>query len=169
MSFTADNQCRPKADESSSRIGNALARTALIVMLALFAAACGTDDEAAVGTADDQTESDSDAASIRVVEPEIALELVENPPAGLTVIDVRTPEEFEAGHLADAVLIDIYRDDFTQQLDALDRNAPYMIYCRSGNRSEQARMIMTDLGFTDVTDVAGGFDAWQAAGYPTVQ
>lgn len=169
MSSTADHQRTPRADESSSRSGKALARTALVVMLALFIAACGTDDEAVEGTAAEQVESGSDASSIRVVEPEVALELVENPPDALSVIDVRTPEEFNAGHLADAVLIDIYQDDFTQQLDALDRNTPYVIYCRSGNRSEQARMIMTDLGFTDVTDIAGGFEAWQAAGYPTVE
>jgi rhodanese-related sulfurtransferase len=143
-----------------------LAGAVLAMMLLLPLAACGDGDEAVDQAA---TTSAAAEASIRVVDPEVAFELVGNPPEALTIIDVRTPEEFGAGHLADAVLIDIYRDDFTQQLDALDRTTPYLIYCRSGNRSEQARQIMVDLGFSDVTDIAGGYQAWEAAGHPTVQ
>lgn len=165
MSNTADRPLPLDIVGLESRVRSTLARTVLAMALLLSVAACGNGD-GATDTATDQADSET---SIRVVEPDAALELVEDPPEALTVIDVRTPEEFEAGHLADAVLIDIYRDDFTQQLDALDRTTPYLIYCRSGNRSEQARQIMTDLGFTNVTDIAGGYQAWQAAGHPTVQ
>ncbi len=151
---------------ATSRVRSTLAGAVLAMMLLLPIAACGNGDESVDQAA---TTSAATEASIQVVDPDVALELVENPPGALMIIDVRTPEEFEAGHLADAVLIDIYRDDFTQQLDALDRTTPYVIYCRSGNRSEQARQIMVDLGFRDVTDIAGGYQAWEAAGHPTVQ
>jgi rhodanese-related sulfurtransferase len=54
------------------------------------------------------------------------------------VIDVRTPEEFDAGHVNDARLIDIQGPDFDAQIAELDPDADYVVYCRSGNRSAVA-------------------------------
>ena len=51
---------------------------------------------------------------------------------------------------------------------ALDRDTPYLLYCRSGTRSGQAAAIMADLGFNDVADVDGGVIAWAEAGLPLV-
>ncbi len=84
------------------------------------------------------------------------------------VLDVRTPEEFEEARLDGAIMIDFYDDDFADQLAGLDRDATYVLYCRSGNRSGQTTSIMADLGFTDVADVDGGIIAWQDAGLPIV-
>lgn len=64
------------------------------------------------------------------------------------VIDVRTVEEWNSGHLEGAVLIGVADADFQQQLSALDRGADYYIYCRSGNRAGQAIEIMKSMGFT---------------------
>jgi phage shock protein E len=64
------------------------------------------------------------------------------------VIDVRTVEEWNSGHLEGAVLIGIADADFRQQLGALDPAEDYYIYCRSGNRAGQAIDIMRDMGFT---------------------
>lgn len=64
------------------------------------------------------------------------------------VIDVRTVEEWNSGHLDGAVLIGIADADFRQQLTALDMGEDYYIYCRSGNRAGQAIDIMRDMGFT---------------------
>jgi phage shock protein E len=64
------------------------------------------------------------------------------------VIDVRTVEEWNSGHLEGAVLIGIADADFRQQLEALDPAADYYIYCRSGNRAGQAIDIMRDMGFS---------------------
>jgi rhodanese-related sulfurtransferase len=64
------------------------------------------------------------------------------------VIDVRTPEEWAAGHLDGAVRIGIADADFAQQLDTLDKSADYYIYCRSGNRAGQAIDYMKSAGFT---------------------
>lgn len=78
-----------------------------------------------------------------------------------TVIDVRTAAEFNDGHINGSKNIDFYSTSFTNELNELDKNAPYLIYCRSGNRSKQALYIMESLGFTDVLDLAGGVIAWE--------
>lgn len=104
--------------------------------------------------------------TIETLTPESAAELVAAPPPGLVVLDVRTAEEFGSGHLAGATNIDIYADDFRARLDTLDRTVPYLVYCRSGNRSAQAVDIMRDLGFSQVYEVRGGIVAWTASGLP---
>ncbi len=76
---------------------------------------------------------------------------------GAQLIDVRTQQEWDAGHYEEAdALIDFYAPDFAQQLDALDKSTQYFIYCRSGSRSGMALRTMRSLGFTKVYDLAGG-------------
>ena len=72
------------------------------------------------------------------------------------------------GHIDDAIMIDFYSDDFADQLAGLDPDVPYVLYCRSGNRSGQTLAIMEQLGFTSVQDVDGGALAWQEDGLPLV-
>jgi rhodanese-related sulfurtransferase len=84
------------------------------------------------------------------------------------IVDVRTPEEFKSGHLADAVNIDYRSPDFKSNVDKLDRNKEYLIYCRSGARSAGATQMMLDLGFTRLHNLTGGITGWINAGYPTV-
>ena len=74
----------------------------------------------------------------------------------LVVLDVRTPEEFAAGGLPGAILIDINNPSFTSEVSALDADLPYLVYCRSGNRSATAVEIMEDLGFTEIYELADG-------------
>lgn len=85
--------------------------------------------------------------------------------SGATVIDVRTPEEFASGHVADAVNIDVSSGDFEEKVGELDPEAEYVVYCRSGNRSTQAMEKMADLGFDDLTN-GGAFANLAAAGAP---
>ena len=101
-------------------------------------------------------------ATFELVAPSVAAEVIaeESP----VVLDVRTPEEFAEGHLAEAVLINFYDTDFADQLDELDKEATYVVYCRSGNRSQGAIDTMRDLGFTDVVEVDGGIQAWLSSG-----
>ena len=95
-----------------------------------------------------------------------AQELLAEQPPGLVVLDVRTPDEFAEGHIADATNIDFYEPDFAASLDALDKEKPYFVYCRSGNRSESAVAIMEDLGFNEVYELDGGIISWVEAGNP---
>jgi rhodanese-related sulfurtransferase len=80
------------------------------------------------------------------------------------VIDVRTPEEFAAGHVEGAENIDIQNAAFDSQIAALDKNATYVVYCRSGNRSATAATAMRTSGL-DVVD-GGAFTTMTAAGWP---
>jgi rhodanese-related sulfurtransferase len=80
------------------------------------------------------------------------------------VIDVRSPEEFAAGHIAGAVNIDV-DGDFASGIAQLDKDAAYLLYCRSGRRSAIAAQEMAAAGFTDIVD-AGGLEPLAAAGAP---
>ncbi len=79
---------------------------------------------------------------------------------GVTVVDVRTPAEFAEGHLPGAVNIDINGADFAAQVAALDPDADYAVYCRSGNRSAAAIDVMTSAGVTSTIGLSGGIGAW---------
>ncbi len=88
-------------------------------------------------------------------------------PATATVVDVRTAEEYAEGHLQGAVNIDLMSQSFPADIGALPKDAEYVVYCRSGNRSAQAATIMRQAGLT-VQD-AGGIDKASAStGLPIV-
>ena len=78
------------------------------------------------------------------------------------VIDVRTPEEFAAGHLEGAMNIDVEGADFAGAVSTLDKAGTYVLYCHSGRRAGMALETMTNLGFTNLTN-AGGIDAAASA------
>lgn len=81
------------------------------------------------------------------------------------VVDVRTPAEFATGHVAGARNVDVH-GDFAAQMDAVDRDQPVYVYCRTGRRSGQAQRTLTEMGFERVVN-AGGFRDLAAAGAPT--
>ena len=85
------------------------------------------------------------------------------------LVDVRTPEEYRSGYIAGAVNINFYDADFAQQIARLDKEKPLMVYCAVGGRSGKAAAKLTEMGFKNVTDLAGGMNAWKAAGKPTVK
>ena len=89
--------------------------------------------------------------------------------AGGVLLDIRTPEEYAEGHLADATLINFYDKDFEDQLKLLDKKVNYSIYCRSGNRSSTALKTMEKLGFKNVYELQGGIGAWANVGLPIVK
>lgn len=78
---------------------------------------------------------------------------------GVTILDVRTPQEFADGHIAGAVNIDVSSPDFAQQVAELDPEGTYAVYCRSGNRSRAAMAVMQDAGLADVFGLEGGIGA----------
>jgi len=82
------------------------------------------------------------------------------------ILDVRTPDEFDSGHLAKAVNLDYYEANFKSNLAKLDRNKEYLAYCRTGIRGAAATQIMLDLGFTKVHNLSGGIVQWISDGYP---
>ena len=78
------------------------------------------------------------------------------------ILDVRTKEEFDSGHLENAVNLDMYSPDFQNQIDKLDKNKTYLVYCEKGGRSRAcAEKIMTPMGFQDIYNLEHGFSEWQ--------
>lgn len=84
------------------------------------------------------------------------------------VMDVRTPDEFTGGHLANAINVDVKSTDFSQRCDKLDRKKTYYVYCLAGVRSNRAAQVMRAKGFRVVT-LDGGITAWKDAGLPVVK
>jgi rhodanese-related sulfurtransferase len=79
-----------------------------------------------------------------------------------TIIDVRTPQEYEQAHIVGALNIDVEAPDFGERIAELDPDEPYLLYCRSGRRSDLAAQQMAAAGFTDITDAAGLADLARA-------
>src|SRR5690606_19330605 len=82
------------------------------------------------------------------------------------ILDVRTPEEFAEGHLADALNINWNDSSFEEHVALLDKSTPVYVYCRSGGRSHGAALRLRELGFGQVFDMQGGMMAWRAAALP---
>ncbi len=77
------------------------------------------------------------------------------------ILDVRTEEEMEDGYIPGALNIDFYRgQEFLDELEKLDRNKSYYVYCRSGNRSGQACTLMQGMGFDRTHNLIGGMLEW---------
>jgi len=138
--------------ETDSSIKPSVKRFLVMMLAVVLAAGCSTTQ-----------------TGIRSVAPTEAATIQTESPADLVVLDVRTLEEFSAGHLEGAEMLDFYRTDFPDRLAELDKDVPYIVYCRSGNRSGQTVELMDELGFTNVTEVTGGIVAWSESGLPLVR
>lgn len=84
------------------------------------------------------------------------------------VIDVRAPEEYAESCIAGSLSMDISSPDFSAKLQNLDKNREYLVYCRSGGRSNIARQFMEKSGFQNVYNLVGGLTAWVGDGLPTI-
>ena len=93
-------------------------------------------------------------------------EMLEKGGSEQVLLDVRTPEEFSQGHIKGALNIDFYAPEFKAQLVALDKTKPYLIYCRSGNRTTQTIAMMSEMGFKKVVSLKKGLHDWSANNFP---
>jgi rhodanese-related sulfurtransferase len=98
----------------------------------------------------------------RVIEPEKFEQEIQQEEVQL--VDIRTPKEFKEGHIEGARNIDFLAEGFLKGFEALDKEKPLYIYCRSGNRSLKASAILSEAGFENITDLKGGYKAWTAKG-----
>lgn len=128
------------------RLPTRLVILVLVVLVAAIAAGCGG----------------SSTSAVTKVEAAKAVGMLD----ARTVIDVRTPAEFAAGHVAGAVNIDVEAADFSDKVASLDKEGAYLLYCRTGRRSAVAADQMAGMGFTDIVD-GGGMADLVAAGAPT--
>ena len=85
--------------------------------------------------------------------------VAEHPTA--VVLDVRTKQEYQSGNIKASTNIDVLEENFSAQIQSLDKDLHYLIYCRSGMRSAKAAGILCELGFTNVYNLTGGYNAWK--------
>ena len=88
---------------------------------------------------------------------------------GVVSLDVRTADEFAEGHLIDAININVESGNFEAEIEKLDKNTTYAVYCRSGRRSAIAVDLMKKAGFTNLYNLDGGLIDWSASGLPLVK
>lgn len=87
---------------------------------------------------------------------------------GITIIDVRTPEEFAQGHIEGAINYNVEGPDFANQIMGLDPAGTYAVYCRSGNRSQPAVAQLSSVGINSIFELEPGIIGWESAGFPVV-
>lgn len=124
-----------------------------------------------IQTENNTAQSETQIQIIENITPEEAYILIQenkdNP--NFVILDVRTPEEFLGEHIENAVNLDYYSDIFRNDLDKLDKNKTYLIYCRSGSRSKNALNIMKELDFREVYNMLGGIIKWKSEELPTTK
>lgn len=108
---------------------------------------------------------------IKTLEPRAAFEFIlkNKRNHNFVVLDIRTSQEFQDGHIEGAINIDYRSPTFGADLDRLDKSKTYFVYCRIGRRSGEAIGLMIRNGFTNIYKTPGDIVEWRAAGLPLVK
>lgn len=88
-------------------------------------------------------------------------EFSQNDVKNIMLVDVRTPEEYSAGHIDNALNINWYNKSFDNQFESIDKDKTIYVYCKKGGRSLKAQERLISLGFENVINLEGGYDAWK--------
>ena len=112
-----------------------------------------------------------DSTRINAVSAKEAADLIDkhNGNNDFAILDIRTPGEFQSGHLPKSILIDFYSKNFADQLSRLDKEKTFLIYCRSGNRSTMSLELFKKLKFQKVYHMASGIRVWKNEGFSVVK
>ena len=130
----------------------------LMLLVVFVFSACAPAAEAVVD------EAPADASALEALPLEVSVsEAAELREQGYFVLDVREPEEWEAGHIPGATLIPL--GELETRFTELPSDQPILVYCRSGNRSAVGRDFLLGQNFPAVTSMAGGMNQWISAGY----
>jgi rhodanese-related sulfurtransferase len=105
------------------------------------------------------------------VSPKEASALIEkhkgNP--DFVILDIRTPGEYQSGHIENSIMIDFYSKTFEEEVNRLDKGKTYLIYCRSGNRSTRSLELFQKLKFQKIYHLSSGINGWKSEGLPVVE
>jgi len=115
--------------------------------------------------------SAQDSTRILAVSAKEAADLIDkhNGDNEFAILDIRTPGEFQSGHLAKSIPIDFYSQTFAGQLNRLDKTKTYLVYCRTGNRSTKSLELFKKLKFLKIYHMASGISAWKSEGFAVVR
>ena len=153
-----------RTEQGGGRLRRAVVGALFVVALAV--AGCGAPKAAAAPQADAQVAAAPAIAMAdapQTVAPKAYMTDFVDAGAPHQLIDVRTPAEYATGHIAGSINIPV--EEIGSRLNEVSKDEPVVVYCRSGNRSNQAAQILDGAGYTGVYDL-GGIQSWQAAGYP---
>ena len=105
------------------------------------------------------------------VSPKEALALIErhNEDDDFVILDIRTPGEYNSGHLKNSILIDYYSEAFKTEVSRLDKEKTYLVHCRSGNRSTRSMGLFKKLKFQKIYHLSSGINGWKSEGLPLVK
>ena len=96
--------------------------------------------------------------------PEISMisesDFVEIQDSDYILIDVRTQDEFDLGHIDSAINLDFYSDTFQNEILSLPKNEKIVLYCRTNNRSSKTAAILKQNGYRDILVISGGITEW---------
>lgn len=134
---------------------------ALGLILGLTVFSCGTKEK------QDKGSTAQDDVIFKTLSAE-AFQQKMNETDNAVILDVRTPEELNGGYIEGSTNIDFQASNFQEKVSALDKNAPYFVYCATGKRSQGAVDLMKELDFKNVYMLEGGFTGWSKEGLPAV-
>jgi rhodanese-related sulfurtransferase len=106
-----------------------------------------------------------------VVSPKEAFALIEThkEDSNFVILDIRTPGEYQSGHLKNSIMIDFYSKTFAEEVNRLDKGKTYLIHCRSGNRSTRSMGLFKKLKFQKIYHLSSGINGWNSEGLPLVK
>ena len=107
-------------------------------------------------------------AAIRDIDVQEAANLLKQD-ATVVVLDIRTPQEFQQGHIAGAENVDFRGPEFMEKIERLGRDKPYLVHCASGGRSTRSLSVFEELQFKQMYHLEAGINGWIAAGQPVKQ
>lgn len=139
-----------------------------LMFLSSLLSACQTSadnkDQQIKNTGEQATTSAKEAVSDTTQLPYIDLDVTQfkekMSEPGVVLLDVRTPDEIADGKIEGAMEIDFYADNFESEIQKLDPEKTYLVYCRSGNRSGKTCNLMASKGFKRCFNLQGGYKAW---------
>ena len=103
-------------------------------------------------------ETESEEIVIETVDKEAFEAAIES--GDYVIFDVRTVDEYMEGHIENAKSLDVLDDQFDKTISNIDKSQKYLIYCKSGGRSQKALEKMKDAGFVHVLELEGGYLNW---------
>ena len=98
-----------------------------------------------------------DSSKINIISDSQFLEIQDS---DYILVDVRTVEEYESGHIQDAVNFDFYSESFQNDILTLDKSSSIILYCRTQNRSTKTANYLKENGYKEIIVLAGGITSW---------
>lgn len=135
-----------------------------LVFMALTITSCNNKKQT-VASKTSETTVNQEEGKITLITPEELKKQAENQ----LLVDVRTPEEYDEGHIENAKNINYFDDDFIEQMSKFDKSKPIIVYCRSGRRSSSAAEKLLKSGFKQIYDLKGGIINWTNQNNKTVK